>query len=539
MRLPHLAVVARPALADVVQQRGDQQQVGPVDVAGQLGRGGRRLDQVAVDGEPVPRDGAAAASARGPTRGSAGTAAPPGPAARAAARRRGRWPAAGGTTSAPRPARAPAAAGCAPRAPSACTATAAGPPAPRRPRRAAAGRGRRPAARPARAPPRRPGGPRPRRAARGAPGGTGRADGAPAPASTRRQVSSATKASRRPARLTSRSRASSSGRPERVGHRALLLTDQDVGGPAGAPAQLVADVEQERVGGLELGRRLVAELGRGDGAQHLALAQAAVRLLDVGFEQERELAQLAGPLAAQVAQLREQPGRRLPPAGEGRRPEPGGELGVTRDEPGVEQAEPGLDVGRAHRDGLGHRAHRVVEPDAGVPDRVPERVGDRRRSRGGPRGPARGRGHRAAAAPAGRGCRRRRARCRRYPCAVAGCPGAASAVASPRPRRPGARPARRRPRPPARRGSAPAAPARPARVPLSSMRVGRGGGLPHHPGRRVRLSERTLRARRPRARRSGRGRSRRSSSPRPCRRRSARSRRPRRRRPRRGRRRVR
>ena len=94
---------------------------------------------------------------------------------------------------------------------------------------AAAGRGRRPAARPARARPRRPGGRRPRRAARGAPGGTGRADGAPAPASTRRQVSSATKASRRPARLTSRSSASSSGRPSAVGHRPLLLADQDVG----------------------------------------------------------------------------------------------------------------------------------------------------------------------------------------------------------------------------------------------------------------------------------------------------------------------
>ena len=53
-RLAHLAVVAGPALADVVQQRGHQQQVGAVDVAGQLRGGGRGLDEVPVDGEAVP-----------------------------------------------------------------------------------------------------------------------------------------------------------------------------------------------------------------------------------------------------------------------------------------------------------------------------------------------------------------------------------------------------------------------------------------------------------------------------------------------------
>ena len=107
---------------------------------------------------------------------------------------------------------------------------------------------------------------------------------------------------------------------------------------AGAPAQLVADVEQEGVGRLDLRGRLVAELGGGDGAQHLPLAQPAVGLLEVGLEQEGQLADLPGAAAAQVAQLGQQPGRRLPPAGEGRRPEPGGELGVAGDEPGVEQA---------------------------------------------------------------------------------------------------------------------------------------------------------------------------------------------------------
>ena len=84
-RLPDHAVVARPALADVVQQRADQQQVGPVDVAGQLGGGGRGLDQVPVDGEPVPRVALRQRAHPVPLRAAAGTAGPPGPAARAPA----------------------------------------------------------------------------------------------------------------------------------------------------------------------------------------------------------------------------------------------------------------------------------------------------------------------------------------------------------------------------------------------------------------------------------------------------------------------
>ena len=142
--LAHLAVVARPALADVVQQRGDQQQVGPVDVPGQLGGGGRRLDQVPVDGEPVPR----VALRQRPHPVPLGHQ--PGEQAllvqllqhRHGGAAAGQQPEEGPAHL--RPATARAAAGCAPRAPSACTARAAGPPGPRRPRRAAAGRGRRP-----------------------------------------------------------------------------------------------------------------------------------------------------------------------------------------------------------------------------------------------------------------------------------------------------------------------------------------------------------------------------------------------------------
>jgi hypothetical protein len=49
----HLGVVAGPSLADVVQQRAEQQQVGAGDAPGERGRAGGGLGQVPVDGEAV------------------------------------------------------------------------------------------------------------------------------------------------------------------------------------------------------------------------------------------------------------------------------------------------------------------------------------------------------------------------------------------------------------------------------------------------------------------------------------------------------
>src|SRR5674536_188701 len=43
--------------------------------------------------------------------------------------------------------------------------------------------------------------------------------------------------------------------------------------------------------------------------------------------------------------------------------------------PDVEQAEGGLEIGGRDRYRLADRAHRVVQPDAGVPDGVPQPVG--------------------------------------------------------------------------------------------------------------------------------------------------------------------
>ena len=186
-----------------------QQQVGPVDVAGQLGGGRGGLHQVPVEGEAVPRVVLRQRCAPGPTpaaagrAGRTGPAAPaPGPARRplASSRRNdqrtsaGHGSGSGGQCTAShsrvsgessRSARAAAAA-----ARSSSPGSAAGPGGPGQHHLVALADdalGERLAAHP------------PVAAAR---------DGGPAPASTRRQVSSATKASRRPARLTSRSSAS-------------------------------------------------------------------------------------------------------------------------------------------------------------------------------------------------------------------------------------------------------------------------------------------------------------------------------------------
>ena len=83
------------ALADVVQQRGDEQQVGPVHLADQRGRLHRGLDQVPVDAEPVHGVALRAVPHQVPLRQQAGARArpgrgPPTPAPATARRRAGR-----------------------------------------------------------------------------------------------------------------------------------------------------------------------------------------------------------------------------------------------------------------------------------------------------------------------------------------------------------------------------------------------------------------------------------------------------------------
>ncbi len=373
-RLPRHAVVAGIALADVVQQRGDQQQVGPVDVAGELRRGGGGLDQVPVDGEPVPgvalRQGAhlvplgqqpgeqpllvelledgdgRAAAGQQPEEGPAHLGGP-GLGHRRGVHGQHLERVRGEQQVGPR----------------------------------GGGRGAQQQAR-----------------VRGGLRALGEHDLVALPDDAlgeRLAADPAVPAARTadegrlhpPPRLVGDERQAAPGeadlaqqrvlvgQPQCGGHRPLLLPDQHVDPAAGAAAQLVPDVEQERVGLLHLGGGLVGELGGGRGAQHLPLAEAAVGLLEVGLEEEGELADLAGPSAPEVPQLGQQLGGGLAPAGESGGAQAGGEFGVAGDEARVEQAESRLDVGGRDGDRLRHRAHGVVQAQSGVPDRVPEGVG--------------------------------------------------------------------------------------------------------------------------------------------------------------------
>ena len=184
---------------------------------------------------------------------------------------------------------------------------------------------------------------------------------------------------------------------------------------------------------------------------------------------------------------------------------------------------PGLGVGGGDRHRLGDRPDGVVQPDAGVPDRVPERVGD-----GGDLGPARrargrGRGHRWAASsrrprlPTAtsatpsvpvRGGRRHRG--------AASCGGVPPTASAHQPGEPGVERLH-----PLVHGSGRAGPRGPARLPLRNG-VGRGGGRSRHPGRRSAQCWSDQSASSPRSPVRTRTTSS-TGSPRPCRRRSGRS----------------
>ena len=215
--------------------------------------------------------------------------------------------------------------------------------------------------------------------------------------------------------------------------------------------------------------------------------------------------------SGEVAQLREQPGRRLPPAGEGRRPEPGGQVGVAGDQPGVEQAEPCLRVGRGD-----------------------DTASEMERTEWSSRTPASQIGYQSASATAAISGRSSWTRTRsRSPCGGSSrrprLPTATSAIPSVPVR--GGGPPRRcfgGGVPPSASASSPRARS-PPRRPFGAVQarqclhvqhvpssVGRAAGRPTAP------ADGALSARRPRVRPSAHGRSRRSWSPRPCRHRSAR-----------------
>lgn len=163
------------------------------------------------------------------------------------------------------------------------------------------------------------------------------------------------------------------------GDLVLFLEQQAVGRPSGDPMQFDARGGEHLAGRIETGEvHLVGQGGCGPsgGPHHVDVAQAAVRLLQIGLEQERHIA--VGAVA--LVDLFGENGK--PPPGP-RAPEverPGEERvhdgGITGHQATVEQAELGPEVvGRDGQD-LRRATHRVVEAHSLVPHRIPDGVGD-------------------------------------------------------------------------------------------------------------------------------------------------------------------
>lgn len=139
--------------------------------------------------------------------------------------------------------------------------------------------------------------------------------------------------------------------------------------------QGVTDVEKAPAGVGEALARGVGEPGGGDGAQRGGVAQAAAGLLEVGFEEELQLALALGALGAQLLEFGETFRRLVAPVGEDGRAQSCGEAEVAGEVPGVQQPELDLEVLARGLACLGGRTDGVVEVEAEVPDRIPDAVG--------------------------------------------------------------------------------------------------------------------------------------------------------------------
>ncbi len=162
------------------------------------------------------------------------------------------------------------------------------------------------------------------------------------------------------------------------GDLVLFLEGEAVGGAAGGEVEGVAGVEEDAAGLGEAFTGGVGDPGGGDGAQGGGVAQSAAGLLEIGLQEELELALALGPLAAELVQGGQPLGGLVPPVGEDRGAQGGDEAEVPGDGSCVEQAELDLEVLAGGLAGFGGGAYGVVEGEAQVPDGVPNAVGEGR-----------------------------------------------------------------------------------------------------------------------------------------------------------------
>ena len=100
-------------------------------------------------------------------------------------------------------------------------------------------------------------------------------------------------------------------------------------------------------------------------------------LLEVGFEQEGQIAEAVVATPGDLVDGRQPPSGPGLPLVQGTRQDRLGQVGVARDAAGVEQAQGHLDVGVHGAAHLLGGPHAVIQVQPGVPDRVPDGVGDR------------------------------------------------------------------------------------------------------------------------------------------------------------------
>ena len=161
-----------------------------------------------------------------------------------------------------------------------------------------------------------------------------------------------------------------------MGNGGLLLQDEAVAGLAGDALELDPRREEDL---FRRGQNLV-DVGdhvdrNGRRHQGMHVTQAAPALLQVGLEQERDVAEPAVSRGDRVPEIPQPATPVSPPAVSCLAGELGPEVVVTRDGARVQEAEGGLEVAGGDRKRLLDRLDAVVEGEAGVPDRVPEPLG--------------------------------------------------------------------------------------------------------------------------------------------------------------------
>jgi len=121
--------------------------------------------------------------------------------------------------------------------------------------------------------------------------------------------------------------------------------------------------------------RDVDKPARHQGIQDHQVAQPTARLLQVTGLRVRELTEPVRPTADRPVQVRQPPPRRPAPVGQHRRAQFRGQGLVPGEVTAVEQPEGGPQVRRRRGARLADGAHRVVQPDPVVPQRVPQAFG--------------------------------------------------------------------------------------------------------------------------------------------------------------------